>query len=401
MYGVLIRIASLLVPKAKKWIAGRKNIWNTLAANATDHGQPIWVHCASLGEFEQGRPVIESIKREFPQHRIILTFFSPSGYEIRKDYPHADLVCYLPLDTRSNARHFIKLISPQMALFIKYDFWFNYLDELSEQEIPFFFISSVFRENHFLFRKWASPLLDIVKNATRIFVQDRTSRDLLSFHNCPVILTGDTRIDRVIQLQSELKQYPVLQKLLQQKPVLVFGSIWPKDLEIIEEWINQNREKYFFILAPHEVGTSLQKKIQSQLQGRYRLLTESGPVYGDENGVIVNTIGDLAHLYQYGSLAYIGGGFGKGIHSILEPVAAGLPVIFGPNYEKFHEASTLLHEGGALTVKSKDQFAEAMQTLIDSQENQKAKKAIKQFLSQHQGATSKVVQYLVSQKILK
>jgi 3-deoxy-D-manno-octulosonic-acid transferase len=395
-YGILISLVAPFVPKAGKWLAGRRDIWKELETHRHEKRRPVWIHCSSLGEFEQGRPVIEALKKEYPHLPLVLTFFSPSGYEVRKDYTRADWIYYLPLDTPSNADRFIKLINPRLALFVKYDFWFNYLQVLIHHQIPFCFISATFRDNHFLFRKWATPLLAIVRKADRIFVQDDLSYQLLRSRDCPVTVAGDTRIDRVIQLQSDLKQYPFLKKL--SRPIIILGSVWPQDLKIVANWINENRARFFFIVAPHDIGTSMMHKLQSMLAGDYLHLSDAESLTGLENGILVNTIGDLAHLYQYGILAYIGGGFGKGIHSILEPVAAGLPVIFGPNYQKFNEANALLATGSALTVSDGEAFARAVEVLRAEPRYLEAKKGIAEFLSHHQGATLKVVQYLARQK---
>ncbi len=398
VYGILISLVAPFVPKARKWLAGRRDIWKKLETHHDDKRRPVWIHCSSLGEFEQGRPVIEALKREYPHLPLVLTFFSPSGYEVRKEYAQADRIYYLPLDTPANANRFIKLINPRMALFVKYDFWFNYLQVLIHQQIPFCFISATFRPNHFLFRKWATSLLAIVQKADRIFVQDDLSYQLLQSRDFPVTVSGDTRIDRVIQLQSDLKKYPFLKKV--SRPIIILGSVWPQDLKIVAGWINENRAKYFFIIAPHDIGVSTMHKIQSMLAGDYLHFSEAASLTGLENGILVNTIGDLAHLYQYGILAYIGGGFGKGIHSILEPVAAGLPVIFGPNYQKFNEANALLRTGSAMTVSDGAALARAMEVLLAEPRYREAKKGITEYLCHHQGATLKVVQYLATQKSL-
>ncbi|MBK8503008.1 MAG: 3-deoxy-D-manno-octulosonic acid transferase [Saprospiraceae bacterium] len=397
IYGLLILVLRPFNKKAKKWIAGRQNIWTRIIQDTTN---PIWIHAASLGEFEQGRPVIEAIKKQFPDTRIVLTFFSPSGYEIRKNYQFVDHVFYLPLDTKKNAVKFLNRIKPRAAIFIKYDFWFNYLDELNQRNIPFYFISCVFKSNHFLFKPWLSPLLEILQKSKMIFVQDIHSHELLERKQINSMVAGDNRIDRVIDLQGELKKYPIIDSLIGTKSVVIFGSIWPADLEIVAAWIAEFKEKYFTIFAPHDISAGMLKRIQQQVKGNYPFLTGINNSTRDADGIIVNTIGDLAHLYQYGTQAYIGGGFGKGIHSILEPIAAGLPVIFGPHHQKFGEATELIKLSSAQSVSNSIEFKQAIDFFSNNSNYKLAGEGIHKFLSRHRGATLKVVHYLAGEKIL-
>jgi len=307
---------------------------------------------------------------------------------------------YLPLDTPGNANRFIELTSPKLAIFIKYDFWFNYLDQLTIKQIPFFFISTVFDTDHFLFKPWAKKLLKILQKSEMIFVQDRSSHQLLSQKKINSMITGDNRIDRVIELQSELKKYPLLKKMSAEREVIIFGSIWPEDLEKTAEWINQNLKKYFFIIAPHNVSMTMRKRILQRIKGSYQLLSQISEDESEYDGILIDTIGDLAHLYQYGHWAYIGGGFGKGIHSILEPIAAGLPVIFGPNYKKFPEATALIKLQSAKSIDTGEDFIRATTYYENTNQFKEAKIGIETFLGRHQGATLKVVQYLLTSKFL-
>lgn len=401
LYGFSIRLVAPFNAKAKMWWSGRTRIWEQIDETASKLKHPIWVHAASLGEFEQGRPVIEEIKNRNPEIQILLTFFSPSGYEIRKAYPHADFVLYLPLDTAKNARKFIDKIQPRLAIFIKYDFWFNYLNYLSQSEIPFIFISGAFHSRHFLFRPWSARLLEILRKVECFFVQDQTSRDLLAARGIPAETAGDNRIDRVISLQRELKKYPALERINSSKKVLILGSIWPEDLQIIAESIGLIQADYFLIIAPHDISGKMQKTVLSKITGHFTTLSLSSGKESIQDGILVDTIGDLAHLYQYGTMAYIGGGFGRGIHSILEPVASGLPVIFGPNFEKFREAAELIKLNAARSVKNAAEFMETVSYFEDEIHYREAREGIQAFLRRHQGATSKVVDYLATRNYLK
>jgi len=399
VYGTLVWFMQPFNPKAKKWISGRKAAWDQIKK---EERETIWVHASSLGEFEQGRPIIEGIKEEYPHYRILLTFFSPSGYEIRKNYTGADKTIYLPSDSQKNARRFIASSKPILAIFIKYDFWFNYLDELSAEKIPFIFISSVFDKQHFLLKTWARPLLDIFLQSKQVFVQDQRSYDLISSAGGKATVAGDTRIDRVIHLQSELKKYPLIEEMKAARKTIVFGSIWPEDLEIISAWIRNAQEGYFMIVAPHDVSPKMVERVQTEIKGNFSRLSLIEK--GDKtlkDGIIIDTIGDLAHLYALGDIAYIGGGFGKSIHSILEPIAARLPVIFGPNHRKFVEADALIKLGAAQVVRTESDFFKTMATLQDPAQYQTAQEGIEQFLTDHRGATAKIVHYLASHKLIK
>jgi 3-deoxy-D-manno-octulosonic-acid transferase len=402
IFGGLIWLSQPLLPKAKKWITGRRNIWQHLQQAQVHKHTKVWVHCSSLGEFEQGRPVIEKIKTDYPYCDIILTFFSPSGYEIRRNYPVVDQVCYLPLDTKKNAEKFVGLLKPDLVIFVKYDFWFNSLSVLNQQKIPFIFISSVFPKNHFLFRSWAKPLFKIFSEANHVFVQDEVSFNLLSSRNCAVSVAGDTRVDSVIQLQKNLKEYPLLEKLLSDRNVIIFGSIWLEDLERVRSWINEqiDDKNYFLIIAPHDVSSQMLGKIETVLDGNNIRFSQLAQRDKKVSCIIVDTIGDLAHLYRFGDLAYVGGGFGKSIHSILEPIAANLPVIFGPKHHKFKEAQDLMSLGAARCIESETGFRDAIDYFENRANKKRARQGISKFLNDHQGATSKIVHYLAQRKLL-
>lgn len=400
IYGLMIRWVAPINTKAHKWRKGRRHIWEEIEAVIDQLHNVIWVHAASLGEFEQGRPVIEEIKKRQPDIKIVLTFFSPSGYEIRQNYPGADYIFYLPLDTSENAEKFIGKIQPKLAIFIKYDFWFNYLKTLNQAGIPFIFISSIFTRKHYLMRSWSKRLRDILSKADCIFVQNLESQICLEEKGINSMVAGDNRVDRVIQLQKELKKYPPLDHIRSKKKIIVFGSVWPEDLEILGKWMRENKDQYFMVVAPHDISGKMQKTVLSRIKLEFTLFSELVQKSDLGYGLLVNTIGDLPHLYQYGDLAYIGGGFGKGIHSILEPIASGLPVIFGPNFEKFQEAKELIKLRAAQPIESAKAFREAVQYFESDRHEVMAQEGIQAFLNQHQGATATVVDYLVSRKYL-
>ncbi|NND34988.1 MAG: 3-deoxy-D-manno-octulosonic acid transferase [Saprospiraceae bacterium] len=402
IYGALIWLAQPFSSKAKNWISGRANIWQKITDYAVENKNIVWIHCSSLGEFEQGRPLIEALKNKSPKDDIILTFFSPSGYEIRKNYALADRIFYLPLDTRRNARRFIKQINPSLVIFVKYDFWFNYLSELNAQNIPFVFISAVFRKDHFLFKWWAKPFLKILQEAREIFVQDQISSDLLTKNNCTSIVAGDTRVDRVIQLQKNLKKYEQLGKIRGGRRTIIFGSVWSEDMAIIKNWM-QNKLAHsddFVLIAPHDVSEKMINRIGATLNLKIIRFSQIKKVREEPQIIIVDTIGDLAHLYALADLAYIGGGFGKGIHSILEPAAARLPVIFGPNHEKFKEAQDLIDLHAAISVRTSFDFDQAIAHFSTAINRDLAREGLEKFLNKHRGATSKIVHYLAQSKLI-
>jgi 3-deoxy-D-manno-octulosonic-acid transferase len=348
-----------------------------------------WYHCASLGEFEQGRPVIEAFRRRHPDWKILLTFFSPSGYEIRKNYEGADWVFYLPLDTPWNAKKFIRIVNPSLVVFVKYEFWFRYLDVLYRRKVPVYVISANFRPNHHFFKWYGGWALKQLKKVTRFFVQDESSAELLRAKGIEqVTVSGDTRFDRVSAVVLNPKSFPLVEIFAGQMPVFLAGSTWPADEELILKLIEKYGEKMKFIIAPHEVD---EKRVGSwQLAiGLTPSLTPS-PNWGrdgvgaiwlrgeviafsqltEDNAtsasvIIVDSIGYLSHLYQYATIAYIGGGFGAGIHNILEAAAFGKPVIFGPKYKKFREAVDLINLGGAFSIESMEQLNNSTIELLD------------------------------------
>jgi 3-deoxy-D-manno-octulosonic-acid transferase len=355
IYYFLVLVASAFNPKARLWTEGRRG-WRTKIRDWNPEGKKvIWFHAASLGEFEQGRPLIEMIREKHPECKILLTFYSPSGFEIRKNYQGADLVMYLPLDTSYNARLFVKSINPAATVFIKYEFWHFYLRELHQNHHPVYLISAIFRPGQAFF-KWYGPWFR--KNLHFIdyfFVQDKGSANLLNqiaITNCSV--SGDTRFDRVKALAENAKNIEEARLFSAGHPCIVAGSTWPEDEEFLTRFINESDVNSRFIIAPHEIGDAHIQQLTSRIKRDYILYSQAveHAGYSDKQVLVIDNIGMLSSLYQYGQIAYIGGGFGKGIHNILEAAAYGIPVIFGPNFEKFREARELLALGGAFTIKN-------------------------------------------------
>ncbi|MGB3948516.1 MAG: glycosyltransferase N-terminal domain-containing protein [Bacteroidia bacterium] len=399
LYGLAIRIASLFNKKAGLWVSGRKNIFHKLELdfkNRITNEVLVWVHCASLGEFEQGRPIIEKIKKEKVGVKILLTFFSPSGFEIRKNYNQADYIYYLPLDTPDAAQLFVRLVKPNVAIFVKYEFWFNYLNELKKQNVPTYLVSGVFRANHYFFKSYGSWFRKQLSAFTYFYLQDSASEKLLNdigYTNTTV--AGDTRFDRVLEISKNVKGINFIKQFVNSKKVIVAGSTWDADIDVLSA---VNVSDYKLIIAPHEVT---EKNIQSVIQKikesnyspvktlRYSQLNQQMDFNAEV--LIIDNVGMLSSLYQYGTLAFIGGGFGKGIHNILEAATFGLPVVFGPNYQKFNEAKELIKKGGAFSVVNAPEFKKVIALLTDTDALQKASLVAKHYVESNAGATEKIV----------
>jgi 3-deoxy-D-manno-octulosonic-acid transferase len=396
LYHLIIRMMIPFSEKAELFYSGRKNWLSRLNASLDHQAHYIWFHCASLGEFEQGRPVIEAVRNSFPQFKIVLTFFSPSGYEIRRNYPLADIVCYLPADTKHNAASFIDAVCPEKVFFVKYEFWYNYVTALKKRNIPLYLISGIFRRDQRFFSKmpWGSWFRLSLRPFTHFFVQDEFSAKLLSgigFQNYTV--SGDTRFDRVAAIAKSSKLFPIVDKFTGGKPVLIAGSTWKPDEELIVPFINE-QQGLKFIIAPHEVTAQNIYRLIQMLKKPPVLFSDiSEKEILDFEVIIVDSIGILSSLYRYGSFAYIGGGFGVGIHNILEAATFGLPVFFGPNYGKFREACQLVENGGAFTVSSTDSFRKMISALIENPvELEKASRVSANYVKQNQGATDVILQ---------
>lgn len=376
---------------------GRKNLFSKLKATINRDDHPIWIHCASLGEFEQGRPLIEKIKKENPNEKILLTFFSPSGYEIRKDYEFADYVFYLPLDTRTNALAFLEIIQPKLVIFVKYEFWLNFLNIIADQKIPLYLISATFRPNQIFFKPYGKQFLKVLSRFSHIFVQNGNSKDLLSRNKITqVTVAGDTRIDRVYQISQHVKPIPKIAKFCQNKKIFIAGSSWEKDEIIIARFIKEEDiEDWKFIFAPHDISKNNVKRLASYFEDAilYSNIENANP---NSNVLIIDNIGLLSSIYQYGTIAYIGGGFGAGIHNTLEPITFGLPVIFGPNYRKFDEARELVQNKGGFSISNYDEFYTIMISLKQDQSRSTASKKALDYILKNVGATD-----LIYSKIFK
>ena len=367
LYSIIVRLVSPFNEKAKQFVHGRKNWKANLQNQVEKDARYIWFHSASLGEFEQGRPVIEEIKKQFPQYKIVLTFFSPSGYEIRKNYDGADIISYLPLDTKSNARAFIDIVKPEKVFFIKYEFWYFYISELKEQKIPLYIISAIFRDNQQFFKNtiWGRWYRETLFKFEHFFVQNETSAQLLkSIGLNNISVSGDTRFDRVAEIVKAAKKIPVVEKFKGDAQLIIAGSTWKPDEELLVEFINQTND-IKFIIAPHEVSDVNINRIHQLLKKPAISFSKIVETEIDNYQVlIIDSIGLLSSLYQYGSIAYIGGGFGVGIHNILEAATFGMPIIFGPNYKKFKEAVDLISNGGAFSITNYDELESNFNNLI-------------------------------------
>lgn len=398
LYGFVIRLASLFNAKAALWVNGRKTVFQKLQLDFKNRNSKeivVWVHCASLGEFEQGRPIIEKIKKEKVGVKILLTFFSPSGFEVRKNYNQADYVYYLPLDTPSAVKQFVRLVKPNAAIFVKYEFWFNYLNELKKQGIPTYLVSGIFRSNHYFFKPYGSWFRKQLSAFTHFYLQDVVSEKLLNaigYTNTTV--AGDTRFDRVVEISKNVKQIDFVKQFVADKKVIIAGSTWDADVDILT---SLNFSSYKLIVAPHEVSeNSVQSAIQKikSTQSNIKILCYSQLNQQTSLNVdvlIIDNVGMLSSFYQYGTFAYIGGGFGKGIHNILEAATFGLPVVFGPNYQKFNEAKELIQKGGAFSIATTDEFKKTIVLLSDTDALKKASLVAKHYVESNAGATEKIV----------
>jgi 3-deoxy-D-manno-octulosonic-acid transferase len=391
-YGSAVRIASLFNPKAKKWVIGRKDFFENLPD--VNGKNVIWFHCASLGEFEQGRPIIEAWKKKYPTDFVLITFFSPSGYEVRKNYEQADFCCYLPLDTPSNAKKFIGHFHPKKAFFVKYEFWLNYIREAQVIHCELYSISTLLRKNHRFFKWYGGIFRRALKHFHHFFVQDENTRDLLtSISINQVTVVGDTRYDRVFDRVLEKNTNPLLDQWISPADtVLVIGSSWKEDEDILVPLLNKSKLFDKIILAPHEVGSDNVNRIISLLDlphEKYTLAAKNEQISKETTILILDCIGVLADAYQFGTIAYIGGAFRTGLHNILEPATFGLPVIFGPNYAKFPEAQQFIDAGIGKSVQTKDELQHAMESFTKNIEQEAPK--VKAFVAANIGAREKIM----------
>jgi 3-deoxy-D-manno-octulosonic-acid transferase len=389
-YNLLVKIAAWFGnTKARLWINGRKNIFDKISASLKSSEKRVWVHASSLGEFEQGRPVIETLRELRPDYKIVLTFFSPSGYEIRKDYKGADYIFYLPLDTKENATRFLDLVQPEKAIFIKYEFWSNYLTTLKQKGIPLYLVSANFRKEQHFFRWYGDWFRKLLLNFEHIFVQNELSRELLKdigIRN--ITVAGDTRFDRVYSIATTSRELPEVKNFVGDSFCIIAGSTWEPDEELLIKYLNETSHPVKMIIAPHEIKEpaiqSIMQKV-SRKAVRYSQLSKAH----EADILIIDNIGMLSSLYRYGKIAYIGGGFGKGIHNILEAATFGLPVLFGPNYLKFQEAVNLTKAGGAFPIADYQSLKSAFEELIESKDKiHSCSQTSRQFVENNLGATN-------------
>ncbi|MCW4112859.1 3-deoxy-D-manno-octulosonic acid transferase [Segatella copri] len=402
-----IAIASLFNEKVRKMWRGEREAFKILKQKVDPNAKYIWFHAASLGEFEQGRPLMEHIRKEYPQYKILLTFYSPSGYEVRKNYEGADIICYMPVDTRLNAIRFLRLVRPVMAFFIKYEFWSNFLHILKHRNIPTYSVSSIFREDQVFFKWYGRNYAGVLKCFTRFFVQNEESKRLLEGIGITAVdVVGDTRFDRVLQIKEAAKQLPICEAFRtgvassqsadvphHDFKVFVAGSSWPPDENIFIPFFNEHKD-WRLLIAPHVIAEEHLKLILSLIKGKKVVrYTQTTPEEAAEADVlIIDCFGLLSSMYNYGDVAYIGGGFGVGIHNTLEAAVWNMPVIFGPNNKKFQEAQGLLKSGGGFEINNYEDFSGLMSSLMNDETflKQAGDKA-GAFVAHLAGATDKVL----------
>ncbi len=397
LYNIGVWVASFFSKKVRTMWKGEHQTFRVLREKIDPNAMYIWFHAASLGEFEQGRPIMEAIRREHPGYKILLTFFSPSGYEVRKNYDGADVVVYLPVDTKRNASRFLRLTNPVMAFFIKYEFWSNYLHMLKERHVPTFSVSSIFRPNQIFFRAYGKGYGKVLDCFTHFFVQNEESRDLLKSIGIDCVsVTGDTRFDRVLQIRDAGKSLPIVENFVggtaEELPhVFIAGSSWPPDEDIFIRYFNEHRD-WKLIIAPHVIGDDHMKQILGKLERKTVRYTEATTenVVGAEC-LIIDCFGLLSSIYRYADVTYVGGGFGVGIHNVLEAAVWGKPVIFGPNNKNFQEAQGLLKAGGGFEITSYDDFVGVMRKLADDKALEQSRERAGGFVESLAGATRQIM----------
>ena len=401
LYLLGVAVYSRFNEKVRKMWRGEREAFRILREKVDPNAKYVWFHAASLGEFEQGRPLMERLRKDHPEYKILLTFFSPSGYEVRKNYEGADIICYLPLDTITNARRFLRTVRPVMAFFIKYEFWYNYLHILKHRNIPVYSVSSIFRPEQVFFKWYGRQYGRVLKCFTHFFVQNEISKDLLEkIHITNVTVVGDTRFDRVLQIKEAAKYLPVVETFKQDAQVFVAGSSWPPDEAIFIPYFNKHPE-WKMIIAPHVIGEDHLRQIEKLLEGRkvmrYSSLAEADlPSKKAElqaaDVLIIDCFGLLSSIYHYGEIAYVGGGFGVGIHNVLEAAVWDVPVFFGPNNQRFQEAQGLKAAGGGFDFETAEAFTRQMDVfLTDAEQLRIAGVQAGKFVQGLAGATEKVL----------
>jgi 3-deoxy-D-manno-octulosonic-acid transferase len=405
LLALAIRVSALWNRKARLWLRGRKDILRRVTeALAENHKPVLWMHSSSLGEFEQGRILLETVRAKYPSYLVVITFFSPSGFEVRKDYKGADHVFYLPLPLRANARRFIEAVNPSLVLWIKYDYWYNYLHELKKRNTPVLLISAIFQRNNSFFKWYGQFYKKMLELFTWLFVQDEASERRLKVIGVKnVSVSGDTRFDRVIDIAENFRPMPEIETFIGNQPVIVAGSTWPEDEEELDHYAN-TRPGTRVIIAPHEIDEEHLKDIEKLFHHsvRYSVLLKEKVPDPEVNTLIIDNIGMLSRLYKYATLAYVGGGFGDdGVHNVLEAAVYGKPVIFGPVFNRFREAIDLLEEGAAFTIDNAVDLEKTLDKLLaDQQVYGECAEAAKKYVYDHRGATSRIMNYIQENRLL-
>lgn len=399
VYSFLLHLIAPFHKKVKLMVEGHANTYETLKTEVDAASKYVWFHVASLGEYEQALPMIETIRKEKPNYKILLTFFSPSGYEVQKNNKLVDIVCYLPFDRKKNVKRFLDLAKPDIAIFVKYEFWYNFIHELYLREIPVYLISAIFRPNQLFFKPWGGVFKKILHYYTQLFVQDKQSRQLLKEHGVDnVTVMGDTRMDRVIKIKEEALELPIVEKfttLKNYQRVLVAGSSWTEDENLLINYFNKHAYLKL-IIAPHLINEAHLKEIESKLKRSFIRYSQAQSEDVDilkYDCLIIDNFGLLSSIYRYGQIAYIGGGFGAGIHNLPEAAVYGIPVIFGPNHKKFLEARELLKNGGGFTLSDETELNKILKNFVTSPEDLEiAGEAAADYIYKSAGATQKIVE---------
>lgn len=403
--GFVLKIIAVFNPKMKLFVEGRKTVFDQIKQKISSTDKTIWFHAASLGEFEQGIPVMEKIKTKFPNHKLIVTFFSPSGFEVRKNNSIADITIYLPLDTKQNAKQFLDLVHPEMVFFIKYEYWPNYLNELKKRQLKTYLISGILRENQVFFKWYGEFYRNCLKTFDYFFVQNESSKKLLqSLGYQNVKISGDTRFDRVVSILERDNSLDFIEEFKDNTTTIVIGSSWPKDEELLANFINNSTEKVKFIIAPHNIKPEqileLQKSItkKSILFSNYSDALRTGRDLSlrEYDVFIINTIGLLTKIYSYADISYVGGGFGNpGVHNILEPATFGIPIVIGPNYAHFAEAIALVNMEGCVSISNQNELNETISTLLSNDDIRHEKGHIcGTFVQMNKGATEVILNHI-------
>lgn len=402
LYRTIIAIFALGNKKARAWIEGRKNLFAELDQKLAPSDRIIWMHCASAGELEQGKPVLEQLKTQYPQYKLLVTFFSPSGYEVGKKYKAADLIAYLPLDTKANAVRFLDLVRPELAIFVKYEYWYHHLKTAAERHIPLLLVSAIFRKNQPFFKSYGDFYRSILGFYNRIFVQDSESQQLLesiNISNC--IVSGDTRFDRVAAIAANFSELALIKRFVQDDRILVAGSTWPDDEQLLADFYHSYTGKLKLIIAPHEINKAHIDHLFSLFPNAiaYSQLEQS---FKEASVLIIDNVGMLSRLYQYATLTYIGGGFNKsGIHNTLEAAVWGKPVLFGPNYQKFKEARDLVDRKAGFSITNAEELKRiATELLRDEVLLQHSSTIARSYVEENRGSTQKIMDYIQANRLL-